>query len=336
MTQTKRERVLAAIAGRQVDRTPVAAWGHLFPEEKDYGEFVKATIHDFKKYDWDFIKINNPATLYDEAWGNRYDPTDTASIFPKRVESVTNNGKEAFTAIGRIDAKKGVFGTYLKEVVRSIVERAEGAPVIQTVFSPLSVFGFIVSDDPEKRIEATRALIAQDPVETHRVLSDIAESLADFARESVAAGADGIFFAIVQLARSGAFTETEYREYGVPYDLTVLRAVKDSPFNLFHTCGSDLYFDLTKNYPAQAINYDAHGKGNPGLKQAQALTGKAVTGGIDHGTVLITGTAEDVRAAAKRAIKEAGKGKFILSPGCSIDFEKIPEANLKALRTAVE
>ena len=71
MAMTKRERVLAAVQGKSVDRTPVAAWGHIFPEEKNPEDFVKATIRDFKKYDWDFIKINNPATLYDEAWGNR-------------------------------------------------------------------------------------------------------------------------------------------------------------------------------------------------------------------------------------------------------------------------
>ncbi len=333
---TKRERVLAAVRGEGVDRPPVAAWGHIFPEEKNHEDFVKATIRDFKKYDWDFIKINNPATLYDEAWGNRYDPGNTKDIFPKRLVSVTENGAKAFTAIGRVDARKGVFGEYLKKVVAPIVARAEGAPVIQTVFSPLSVLGFIASDDPDKRIELTRELLRRDPVAAHRVLADIAESLADFSAEAVRAGADGIFFAIVQLARKGAFTETEYREFGIPYDLVVLRAVQDAPFNLFHTCGGDLYFDLTADYPAHAINYDAHAAGNPALKAAREKTGKAVAGGIDHTGLLINGTSDEVAAAAKAAIAASGGRKFILTPGCSVDLDKISEANLKALRASVD
>src|SRR5512145_1731316 len=171
MAMTKRERVLAAVQGKSVDRTPVAAWGHIFPEEKNHEDFVRATIRDFKKYDWDFIKINNPATLYDEAWGNRYDPANKTDIFPKRLFSVTENGAKAFSAIGRIDVRKGVFGDYLKKVVAPIVARAEGAPVIQTVFSPLSVLGFIAADDPEKRIQVTRELLRRDPIAAHRVLA---------------------------------------------------------------------------------------------------------------------------------------------------------------------
>ncbi len=333
---TKRERVLATVQGKSVDRPPVAAWGHIFPEEKNHEDFVKATIRDFKKYDWDFIKINNPATLYDEAWGNRYDPKNTTDIFPKRLVSVTENGAKAFTAIGRVDARKGVFGEYLKKVVAPIVARAEGAPVIQTVFSPLSVLGFIASDDPEKRIEKTRELLRRESVAAHRVLADIAESLAAFSAEAVRAGADGIFFAIVQLARKGAFTETEYREFGIPYDLLVLRAVRDAPFNLLHTCGGDLYFDLTADYPAHALNYDAHAAGNPGLKAALEKTGKAVAGGIDHAGLLIAGTPAEVAAAARAVIAEAGDRKLILTPGCSVDLDKISEANLKALRASVD
>ena len=241
-TLSKRERVLAAAAGKPVDRVPVSVWGHLFPEEKVYADFARATLRDFRKYDWDFIKVNNPATLYDQAWGNVYDPVNRKDIFPKRLFSVTENGKRTFEKIGRLDVSKGIFADYIQDALVPIVKGADGAPVIQTVFSPLSVLGFIVSDDPDKRIQAVRDLIVRDPESTHRVLSDIALTLADFALASVKAGADGIFFAIVQLARKGAFSEEEYRVWGIPYDLVVLDAVKDAPFNLFHNCGESIFF----------------------------------------------------------------------------------------------
>ena len=334
--QTKRERVLAAAAGKPVDRVPVSAWGHLFPEEKVYSEFARATLRDFRKYDWDFIKVNNPATLYDEAWGNVYDPANRQDIFPKRLFSVTENGKKAFSKIRRLDVTKGVFASYIHEALVPIVQGAEGAPVIQTIFSPLSVLGFIVSDNPEKRVQAVKDLISIDPDATHRVLSLIALTLADFARESVKAGADGVFFAIVQLARKGVFSEDDYRVWGVPYDLVVLEAVIDAPFNLFHNCGESIFFDLTKNYPVHALNYDTGAKGNLSLSEVRSHTSKTIVGGIQQEEVLIKGSPFDVAAEAKKAMAVAGKLKFILTPGCSVNFEKIPEANLRALRKAVD
>jgi uroporphyrinogen decarboxylase len=69
---------------------------------------------------------------------------------------------------------------------------------------------------------------------------------------------------------------------------------------------------------------------------AKYKTGKAIAGGIDHTGLLISGSPAEVTAAAKKAISESGGGKFILTPGCSVDLDKIPESNLKALRASVE
>lgn len=331
----KRERVRAALEGKSVDRIPVAAWGHFLPEEHSHADFAEATLRDFRKYDWDFIKINNRATLFDEAWGNRYDPRDRLAVFPRRVSQIAH-GEDIFAKIERLDVSSGIFGEYIREAVKPIVAGANGAPVIQTVFSPLSVLGFILSDSDDTRIPAIRSFIARDPVAVRRVLDTIALTLADFSRETLRVGADGIFFAIVQIARQGAFTEAEYREFGIPYDLKVLRAVDNAPFNLLHICGNGVYFDVTREYPVHAINYDPHGKGNLSLSEARSHTAKTIVGGIQQEEVLVTGTPFDVAAEAKKAIAVAGRQKFILSPGCSVNFAKIPEANLRALRNAVE
>jgi uroporphyrinogen decarboxylase len=65
---SKRDRVEAALDGRKLDRIPVSAWEHLIPEEADDATFAKAQVAFFREFDWDWLKINNRATLFTEAW----------------------------------------------------------------------------------------------------------------------------------------------------------------------------------------------------------------------------------------------------------------------------
>ena len=85
-----------------------------------------------------------------------------------------------------------------------------------------------------------------------------------------------------------------------------------------------------------AINYDTGGKGNLSLTEVRSHTPKTIVGGIQQESILTKGSPLDVAAEAKKAMAVAGKLKFILTPGCSVNFEKIPETNLLALRNAVD
>jgi uroporphyrinogen decarboxylase len=57
-------------------------------------------------------------------------------------------------------------------------------------------------------------------------------------------------------------------------------------------------------------------------------------GNIDPSAVMLQGTPEEVRAAARRCIEAAGyNGGFILSPGCELPRDT-PHANVWALMEA--
>ena len=53
----REERVRAALAGKEVDRVPVAAWMHLSAFGQDPISLAEAEVDLTEKYDFDYIKI---------------------------------------------------------------------------------------------------------------------------------------------------------------------------------------------------------------------------------------------------------------------------------------
>ena len=339
---TKRERVEAALAGREVDRVPVSAWRHFIPEETSPTTLAEAHFRFLRKFDWDWLKVNPRATYYAEAFGNRYDYGDYAGVFPRFVSGPLSSAAD-LRSIHPVSPTGGAFGEQL-ELLRLVKRGIGDAHFVQTVFSPLSVLAFLgarpeghgsQAEVAKAQPAAVRRLIDEDPAGVHAALGAIAETLAGYARAVVETGASGLFYAIVRLAREGVLTSDEYATYGRPYDLQVLRAVQGSPFSMLHICGAKVHFDQVSDYPVQAINWAAVGQGNPDVAEARNRTKLALIGGVDEAGTLPRGSPEDVIAQARDAIRATGGRRFLLAPGCSVAMSA-PEGNLLALRQAVE
>lgn len=340
-TLSKRERVEAALRGEAVDRVPVAAWQHFVPDETRYDLLARASLQYFKEFDWDWLKVNPRATYYAEAWGNRYNYRVYDRVYPKLKSGPVNTPAD-LEKIQEINPTKGVFAEQLK-LVREIRLGSGGAHFLQTVFSPLSVLGFLAgrpkvhSADAvvQAHAQAVRQCIRENPQGTHAALAAIAATLSGYAAALVEAGASGLFFAIVKLARQGVLTPAEYEAFGKPYDLQVLKAVQDAPFNLLHICGPAVYFDLVADYPVHAINWAAVGQRNPTVGEALERTRLAIVGGVDEDGAVQNGAPEDVLQEATAAIQATGGRKFLLAPGCATS-PYVPASNLRALRAAAE
>ena len=339
MKMNKRERVDAALSGAPVDRVPVSAWRHFIPEERSPEQLAAISLKHFHEFDWDWLKLNPRATYYAEAWGNRYDFDDYDSVFPRLVEGPIRSPAD-LEKIAPVSATGGVFGEHL-ELVRHVKAGIGEAHFVQTVFSPLSVLSFLLAHPPQHnadqlvqaQYDALRHAIIENPQGVHAALGVIADVLAAYAAAAVDAGASGIFFAIVKLARQGVLSEAEYAEFGRPYDLRVLQAVQGAPFNLLHICGPRVYFPLVLDYPVHAINWAALNQDNPTVGEAQHLTDRALIGGVDELGTLQFGTPEQVLAEAQAAIRATGGQRFLLAPGCGTRMD-VPDANLHALRRA--
>ncbi len=341
MAITKLDRVHAALQGRTPDRPPVAAWKHLLPEERSEKDFIDASIAFAREYDWDWLKINPRAVYYAEIFGNTYDYASYTGVLPK-LKSSPIRIAEDLSKVRPANNAHPVIAEQLR-VVAAIRKALPNVPIIQTVFSPVSVLQFLIQGldsqngkaAADSEYMALHTVLQNYPRQAHAALSAITETLRAYAEKVIAAGANGVFFAIVRLARDGALTRAEFETFGKPYDREALQGARNGTFNVLHICGPRVYFEAVADYPVHAVNWAAVGEDNPTLAEAQKSLGKAVMGGVEEGAGFSNAGRQKILDQASAAIREAGKGRFLLSPGCAVDVD-VPASALKALREAAE
>jgi uroporphyrinogen decarboxylase len=325
----KVERVKAALQGEELDRVPVSFWGHDFLREWSAEGTAAAMLDAFRKYDWDYMKVNPRATYYAEAWGCRYRPSGDAMRGPETVDYMLKSAAD-LERIGPLDGTQGAFGEQL-QALRIIADGLAGeAPFVQTVFSPLSVIARLANSD----LAAVRGYMEEAPQALHAALGAVAETLAGYAAASVEAGASGIFFATVDWATYDNATAQQYDEFARPYDLKVLDAVRGADFNVLHVCRQNNMLERLWDYPVHAFNWASTQPGNLSLAEALTKTDKAVMGGVSQATTLLEGTPEQVAAEVREAVAGTGGRRHLLAPGCSVP-PQVPEANLRAAAEAV-
>jgi uroporphyrinogen decarboxylase len=323
-----RERVEAALAMGVADRPPVGAWGHTYREEWSPEDLAAVTVERARQFGWDFVKFQPRATCFAEAFGSVYRPAGHRLKGPVAVS----------TAVPDLDAWRTVSASNpnalhdqaesLGMVVR---ELGSGVPVIQTVFSPLTVAGYLVGKSKPRVVRELR----KNPELVRPALDRIADELVDFAKRSVKAGAAGIFYAISGYASRDAMPEAVYRKLVLPLDVGVLeRLPREAWFNAVHLCGSHLNFGLASDLPANVVSWSIHNQGNPSLAEGRAISGRAVMGGLGQRGSLLYGPPADVEAEARRAIAETGGRGLLLAPGCSVPT-RAKDINLAAMVSAV-
>ncbi|MEX1194882.1 MAG: uroporphyrinogen decarboxylase family protein [Dehalococcoidia bacterium] len=323
---TKTQRVMHALKGERVDRVPVSAWWHDFPREWSAADLAETTLEAYREYDWDFIKVNPRFSYYSEPWGTEYKPFPDR--LPEPVKSAVN-GPADLAKIKAVDGTSGAFAEQLESLRLIAAGLQSEAPFIQTVFSPLAVMSRITGP-----IEPVRAMIREAPDELDAALTTIGDTLIQYARACLDAGASGIFYAGVEWGSADFISGKDYDRFSKPHDLRILNAVKDAPFNVLHVCRPHNHLMKSLDYPIAAFNWDTRGEGNPSLQEVLGQTKKAVIGGVDHRRTIRRGGPADVGTEAAEAIEETGGRRFLLAPNCSID-PATPEANLFALVEAV-
>jgi len=132
-------------------------------------------------------------------------------------------------------------------------------------------------------------------------------------------------------ASGDMISRRHFEEFVLPYLTDFIRRTKQAgALNLLHICGKTTkYLDLIPGTGADVFSVDY----KVDLAVVREAIGRrmAFAGNVNPAGVLVSGTPDEVRAAARECIDKAGHdGNFILMPGCDLS-PSVPLANIRAL-----
>jgi uroporphyrinogen decarboxylase len=306
---TKRERVLAALGGGEVDRPPFSFWAHNFARENSANDLVAETLRVASEFDFDFLKPQTRAQAFEEAFGAVWQASGVRTTAPKLVRPVVTSAKE-LASLRPVDWTSGPLGEQLT-ALRAIRAAVGDTPIIWTVFNPIMIARRMLSGD----LAALQAAMRDHSAALRSALDAVTATMAGYARAAVEAGADGLFYA-TNIGAEGLLTADEYQTWAVADDLAILGAVTGAPFNMLHTCGEAVYFDIFAEYPVHAFNYSLSAR-NPSLNALVARTGKAVVGGVTTKPADLRLTREAEEREIADAIASTGGRHLLIAAGCS-------------------
>ena len=322
---TKRERLEATVAGEPVDRPAVALWRHWPGDDQRAVDLARATLDFQHTYDFDFVKCMPSSNYCIADWGAESwwvgNDEGTRTWGPRVIQQ-----PQDWTKLQVLDPYQGMLAEACRALDMIGQGLEEGTPFIQTIFNPLA---------QAKNLAGERLLphLRQHPDALKSGLETITESTIRFVKAARGTGIAGIFLAL-QHATYDLLSETEYREFGRPYDLRVLEATEGLWFNLLHLHGDHIMFDLVADYPVQAINWHDR-ETSPSLGEALPRFPGALVGGLHRIDTMLRGTPEQVRAEVQTAIEETAGQRLIIGTGC-VMFINTPLGNILAAREAAD
>jgi|SRR5579872_282092 len=320
----RRERVAAAFRGAPVDYPPVTFWQHSPGRDLRAESLAAATVELAGAFDLDLIRLV-PTGMYSVMdYGME---TRLATDGSGSTEFVSGPIKrpEDWRRLPPVTARAGQLGEQVRAV--ALVREALGpdVPILQTVFSPLTMAVKLAGGK-------LGPLILESGDAIHDALARMAADVAAFGAACLDSGADGIFFLCIHANES--VDRAVYEALGVPYDLRVLTALRERAWGIMlHIHGRGPYFDLANRYPVDAVSWEDR-ETEPSLRDALALTSRCLTGGIGRVDPLVTGSSSDVTAQVEAVLAATGERRIVVAPGCTLPHG-VQEENLRALVAAV-
>jgi uroporphyrinogen decarboxylase len=304
----KIERVTSALRGAEVDRPPFSFWYHFGLQHQPGRKHAEAELDFYRAYDLDFMKVMSD---YPYPLPDGLDAIVTEEDW-RRIEPVAPDSRcwtEQLSALSMINDRIGKESMF-----------------IETIFSPWTT---------ARRLARSGSLaVAREryPETLLAAMDAISTSLADYAKQAIQQGAAGIFLSL-GAATDDVMTAQEYEIWGRPFDLKILEAVREAPFNVLHIHGKRIHFDSLLEYPVSALNW-SHFASAPSLRDGRTRSGKTVLGGIDEATASHV-SAPEIGEQVDNAIREIGTRGLILTPGCSVPTDT-RERSLREVKVALE
>lgn len=323
---TKRELVLAALRGEQVERVPVGFWHHFVTNELQADALADAAIAEanvaghrqfIQAVQPDFIKLMSDGYFRypDEALEQVKEVADLAGItglapdhpwFSQQVTLVRRQREQ-----------------FIEEIVS-----------FYNIFSPATLLKWQLPGGEKQLVD----FIVTDPEAVASALAVIATDVARLAQLVIKeGGADGIYFSVQNL-QDPSVAGQRYQQVIAPAEKAVLQAATDvAGLNILHICGYEgAKNDLTSylDYPATAVNWAVTVEG-VSLADGQQLFKRPVIGGFNNtkAGVLASGTQAEVIAETQRILQAAGTQGVLLGADCTVPLAT-PAQRLNWVREA--
>jgi len=336
MPMTSYERYLAVCELREPDRVPVSPLimtfaarlaGIPYGDYCRYGELLaQAQLACIRRFGYDSVNVTSDAVREAETVG--------ALVFWQEDE-VPGAGEEPLIK-GREDLKRLRLPDPLGH--NRMHEQIKALKILrQELGDDEVVYGWVEAPFQEsamlRNINYFMVDIIENPALVHELMRFSLEMELVFGLAQIEAGARfiGVGDAVASLT-----SPRHYEEFNFPYVAELIAGLKKAGARVkYHACGnSRALLPLFAQLEADIINLDTL----VDLAEAKRVLGHrmCLKGKLDPTRVLLQGTPDTVRAAARQCLRDAGEGGgFILSPGCEVPRDTPPE-NLAALVNAAK
>ena len=315
---TKRERVLAAILGQDIDSIPSSYSLHLPAEKAKSNKGVRSHLEFYKKTDVDIMKIMNEYLVPD--FGGIRVPSDWKIIpsFNRKTKFISDFGDFVKKIVDRLGPDDFFLAT-IHGICASSIHPIEAR------------YGYL----PVRELQVSHLREKSAPyLDACRRIADGLCCMADLLLE---AGVDGIYYAALGGERH-FYTDEEFSRAVLPFDLQVIKHIKaKGGYVLLHMCKNNLNMQRFKPYApyADIVNWGV-AETNFSLKDGKKLfSNAAIMGGLPNRAKMWSqGSDEDLKKAIKKIIAEMGRKKFIMGADCTLATDLAYERINTAVRTA--
>lgn len=323
----RRERIQAALAGKETDRLPFSLWRHFPNLDHHPTKLAELSLEYQRRYDLDFIKFTPYGMLATIDWGVslKFSPGfDIATV--AAVPAVTE--PDQWTNLRPLSGTDREYLHALEGLRLCMEEKPADVPLVQTAFSPLT-------NAMKMAGEAVMLKhMREHPEKLEKGLQSITETTIGYLKASMKGGAEGVFLS-TQMSCYDKLTVEENERFVKKYDKMVLDALKGMTwFNILHIHGAQVMFRELMDYPVQAFNWHDQDDG-PSMEEARKYTDKCFIGGLSHLKVLLEENAEDkIAREVNDTWAHNNHRSVILGPGCVVD-PHTPEKYLYHIRDCV-
>lgn len=326
------ERVATAIQLKEPDRVPVIPVMMIRALKEIGAAATHEVLHNpatmsqakltaFKKYGGDALIAGTGLNVEAEALGCTFEYQEEE--IPVIEERVLQHDPD-LNRLGRIDINSGRVMSVAKEVETLNNEHGSSAVVGVCISGPFTTALEL------RGLAGAMTDMKEDPDYFKALMEKSTQEIIRYSDILIDHGALALNM-LEPLCSCDVIPPDMYSNWALPYQQKIFNHIKSKGrVPIIHVCTySQPIWDTLPETGALAF----HGDIQPSLGACKAGIGGKICliGNVNPIDVLLYGTADDVKAASERCIKNAGaKGGFVLAAGCDTGYD-VPDENLHAM-----